>query len=279
MNRKQIETMPINERLLELITPQNIKIKRDVIETGEKISKIFYISSFPKKPNLGWISSIANIKNTVVSIYINPVDSQVFIEGLKKGTNSDRNIYNTTRDEVEKIRAESRLKASIKIIEDIENNNNTYVYISVLVQVSGSTELELKENCKFFINKVASLGLRARICSFNMDKAYRQVSPFGMQDRDIFKNSKQNMQIGTLMAGEPFAGAGFADKTGYYLGSDESGRIIAIDPFYKSADRTNSNFAIVGQSGGGKSYAVKKIILNEYISGTKIRNYRSRKRV
>lgn len=270
MNKKQIEAMPVNEKLLELIAPQNLKVKRDIVETGDKIARIYFISSYPEKPNLGWISSIANTKNTVLSIYVNPVDPQTFLDGLKKGTNSDKNIYNTTRDEVEKIRAEARYKSSIRIIEDIENNNNSYVYVSILAQVSGINENDLESNCKLFKNRVAGLGLRVRSCAFNMDRAYRQVAPFGIQDKEIFKMSKQNMQVGTLMAGEPFSGSGFADKTGYYLGSDESGRMIAIDPFYKSADRTNSNFAIVGQSGGGKSYAVKKIILNEYVSGTKI---------
>lgn len=270
MNKKQIEAMPVNEKLLELIAPQNLKVKRDIVETGDKISRIYFISSYPEKPNLGWISSIANTKNTVLSIYVNPVDPQTFLDGLKKGTNSDKNIYNTTRDEVEKIRAEARYRSSIRIIEDIENNNNSYVYVSILAQVSGINENDLENNCKLFKNRVAGLGLRVRSLAFNMDRAYRQVAPFGMQDKELFKISKQNMQIGTLMAGEPFSGSGFADKTGYYLGSDGSGKMIAIDPFYKSADRTNSNFAIVGQSGGGKSYAVKKIILNEYVSGTKI---------
>ena len=270
MNKKQIEAMSVNEKLLELIAPQNLKVKRDVIETGDKISRIYFISAYPEKPNLGWISSIANTKNTVLSIYVNPVDPQAFLDGLKKGTNSDKNIYNTTRDEVEKIRAEARYRSSIRIIEDIENNNNSYVYVSILAQVSGINENDLENNCKLFKNRVAGLGLRVRSCAFNMDRAYRQIAPFGMQDKELFKMSKQNMQIGTLMSGEPFSGSGFADKTGYYLGSDESGRMIALDPFYKSDDRANSNFAVVGQSGGGKSYAVKKIILNEYISGTKI---------
>lgn len=270
MNKKQIEAMCVNEKLLELIAPQNLKIKRDIVETGDKISRIYFISSYPEKPNLGWISTIANTKNTVISIYVNPVDPQAFLDGLKKGTNSDKNIYNTTRDEVEKIRAEARYKSSIRIIEDIENNNNSYVYVSILAQVSGINENDLENNCKLFKNRVAGLGLRVRSCAFNMDKAYRQVAPFGMQDKELFKISKRNMQVGTLMAGQPFSGSGFADRTGYYLGADESGRMIAIDPFYKSADRTNSNFAVVGQSGGGKSYAVKKILLNEYVSGTKI---------
>ena len=270
MNQKEIETMNVNEKLLELISPEGLRIKRDTIETGEKISRIYFISSYPEEPNFGWISHLANIKNTVISIYVNPVDPQTFLDGLKKGTNSDKNIYNTTRDEVEKIRAESRYNASIRIIKDIEDNNNSYVYISILAQVSGNNEIELENNCKTFKNKVASLGMRVRSCAFNMDKAYRQVAPFGVQDKDIFNISKQNMQVGTLMQGQPFAGSGFADKTGYYLGSDQEGRMIAIDPFIKSDDRTNSNFAIVGQSGGGKSYAVKKILLNEYVNGTKI---------
>ncbi|MBO5348533.1 MAG: DUF87 domain-containing protein [Clostridia bacterium] len=270
MNKKQIEAMPINEKLLELIAPQGLKIRRDIVETGDKIARIYFISSYPEKPNLGWISSLANIKHTVISIYVNPVDPQTFLDGLKKGTNSDKNIYNTTRDEVEKIRAEARYKASIRIIEDIENNNNSYVYVSIVAQVSGNNEVELEENCKIFKNRVAVLGMRVRSLAFMMDKAYRQVAPFGLQDKEIFRISKQNMQVGTLMAGQPFSGSGFADKTGYYLGSDESGRMIAVDIFNKSADRTNSNMTIVGQSGGGKSYAVKKIILNEYISGTKI---------
>lgn len=270
MNKKEIEAMPINDKLIELIAPQGLKFKRDIVETGEKISRIYFISSYPEKPPLGWIASLGTIKNTVLSIIVNPVNPQQFIDGLKKGTNSDKNIYNTTRDEVERIRAEARINSSIKIIQDIENNNNAYVYISVVAMVSGNNEIELENNCKIFKNRAAGLGLRVRSCAFMMDKAYRQVAPFGMYDDEIFRISKQNMQVGSLMAGEPFSGSGFADKTGYYLGSDESGRMIALDPFKKDGDRTNSNFAIVGTSGSGKSYATKKIILNEYISGTKI---------
>lgn len=60
------------------------------------------------------------------------------------------------------------------------------------------------------------------------------------------------------------------DSTGYFLGTDESGRMISIDSFKKEGDRTNSNWVICGTSGGGKSFSAKKIILNEYLSGSKI---------
>ena len=73
MNQKEIEVMPVNTKLLEIISPEGLKVKRDVVETGEKISRIYFISSYPEEPNFGWISNLANIKNTVISIFVNPV--------------------------------------------------------------------------------------------------------------------------------------------------------------------------------------------------------------
>ena len=270
MSEQKMLEMGVNEKLVELLAPQGLKIGKDTIETGEKISRIYYISSYPDQPALGWIDTISNIPNTIVNVYINPVDPQDFLNGLKKGTNSDLNIMNTTRDEVERIRAEARYNSSIQIIKDIEDNSNMYVYISILVQVNGIDKPDLLENCKMFLNKVSGMGMRARVCSFIMDKAYRQIAPFGIVDKEIFNISKQNLQIGTLFSGQPFEDSGFIDKTGFFLGNDSFGRMITLDPFHKENDRTNSNFAVVGQSGGGKSYAVKKIILNTYISGTRI---------
>jgi len=65
-------------------------------------------------------------------------------------------------------------------------------------------------------------------------------------------------------------GSGLIDEKGYYLGTDEEGRAIILDPFIKTTDRPNSNITISGASGSGKSYLAKKIILNEWLNGTKI---------
>lgn len=270
MKSKDLEAMQVNGKLLELLSPQGLKIKRDTIETSDKISKMYYISSYPENPGIGWLSSLNTIPNTEFTVYVLPADSQALLDGLKKGTNSDRNIINTTRDDVERIRAQARYESAIRIIQDIENNNNAYMYVSILAEVYGYNEQNLADNCKNFVNNVSALGFRARSCAFNMDKAYRTIAPFGVLDDYLFNISKQNMQIGTLFAGEPFSGSGFVDKSGYYLGADETGRMIAIDIFKKEGDRTNSNLVAVGQSGGGKSFAVKKVILNEYLSGSKI---------
>ena len=65
-------------------------------------------------------------------------------------------------------------------------------------------------------------------------------------------------------------GSGLIDEKGYYIGTDEDGRAIILDTFIKSSDRPNSNITISGSSGSGKSYLAKKIMLNEWLNGTKL---------
>ena len=65
MKTKEIETMPINQELLNLIAPQGIEIKSSRVQMGEFLSKIQYISGYPSRVNIGWLLSLKDIPNTV----------------------------------------------------------------------------------------------------------------------------------------------------------------------------------------------------------------------
>ena len=62
----------------------------------------------------------------------------------------------------------------------------------------------------------------------------------------------------------------FNDGEGYYFAQDTSGGLVIVDTWRRGGDRTNSNFVIMGNSGVGKSTAIKHIILSEFMKGTKI---------
>ena len=78
------------------------------------------------------------------------------------------------------------------------------------------------------------------------------------------------MPISTFVGGFPFASSGFNDGEGYYFAQDTSGGLVIVDTWRRGGDRTNSNFVIMGNSGVGKSTAIKHIILSEFMKGTKI---------
>lgn len=74
----------------------------------------------------------------------------------------------------------------------------------------------------------------------------------------------------TFVGGFPFSSSGFNDGEGYYFAKDTSGGLVIVDTWKRGGDRTNSNFCVMGNSGVGKSTAIKHILLSEYMKGTKI---------
>lgn len=270
MKTKEIETMPINQELLALIAPQGIDIKSSRVQMGEFLSKIQYISGYPSRVNVGWLLSLKDIPNTIVSLVVTPIeDVQGFVEGVSKGITTDKNTYNTTQNEFLKTQAEYKIASAETMIREITIDNIPYINLSFLAKTNGNTENNFTENMRIVKNKIAGMGLKARLPAFQQELALKQASPYDVSYEKITDISNKQMSLAALFKGLPFSGSGLIDEKGYYIGTDEDGRAIILDTFIKSPDRPNSNITISGASGSGKSYLAKKIMLNEWMNGCK----------
>lgn len=271
MKTKELERIEINYDLLRIITPQGIQLKNNRVQMGEIYSRCFYIRDFPSNVNLSWLSSLKDIPNTTVSILVTPIeDVQAYVNGISKGMTTDRNVFNTSQNEALRTRAKFKIESAENIIKDITVNNIPYVKISIVLKVSGDTEASFNENVRALKNKVAGMGLKARVPAFLQEEAIKQGSPFATFYTKVKEISDKDMSLQALFGGLPFSGSGLIDEEGYYLGTDQDGRMIACSMFYKGNDRTNSNIVIEGSSGSGKSYLAKKIMLNEWLNGTRV---------
>jgi len=144
MRTKEIESIPINQELLALIAPQGIEIKSNRVQMGEFISKIQYISSYPSNVNVGWLLTLKDIPNTIVSLSVVPIeDVQGFVEGVSKGITTNKNTYNTTQNEFLRTQAEHKIRSAETMIKDITINNIPYINLSFLTKTNGSTENNL----------------------------------------------------------------------------------------------------------------------------------------
>lgn len=61
MKKVEIEQIPINNDLLNLITPQGIVLKYNKVQLGEITSKLQYVAGYPSTVNLGWLSNLKDI--------------------------------------------------------------------------------------------------------------------------------------------------------------------------------------------------------------------------
>lgn len=218
MKVKDIEKIPINTDLLNLITPQGIEIKNNKVQLGETTHKLQYISGYPSVVNIGWLMNLKDMKSSTVSLLITPIeDVQSYVEGISKGLATDKNTYNTTNNEALRTQAEFKIASAEKIIRDITVDNIPYINTSFITRTSGKTDSNFNENCRKVKNEIAGMGLKARVPAFIQEKALRQASPYDTFEQEILDISNKNMSLEALFLGLPFSGSGIVDKEGYYL--------------------------------------------------------------
>src|SRR3989344_4571458 len=81
------EEQIFQEELLDLkdiIAPPYIVIGQDNIKLGEKIAKSFFIFSYPRYLNTGWLSPAINLNVPMdISFFIHPIDSATILKKLR----------------------------------------------------------------------------------------------------------------------------------------------------------------------------------------------------
>ena len=68
----------------------------------------------------------------------------------------------------------------------------------------------------------------------------------------------------------PFNYSGKTDRKGFYIGKDKYGSNIVVDFDQRDEDKTSANVLILGNSGQGKSYLMKLLLLNFLEAGKSV---------
>ena len=105
-NKKKEETLPVNEALLNVITPMGLEIKRNSLVIGENMGKVYGAVRYPQKVEMGWLSKITNIPSTIVSVGITPIDNSTLISALSKSIVQQRGAADSAKDPLTRQRAE-----------------------------------------------------------------------------------------------------------------------------------------------------------------------------
>jgi len=72
-------------RVNDIIAPSSIEIKQGSILMGERITKSYFIFSYPRYLNTGWLSPIINLNVPMdISFYLHPVSSEGILKKLRK---------------------------------------------------------------------------------------------------------------------------------------------------------------------------------------------------
>lgn len=208
------------------------------------------IDGFPMKVPNGWGERLFSLPNTHITMRMRPINEDTAlkridhaileIETRPEGKESE---YQNSVSHVDSLR---------ELLTDIQQGNQTLYDVVTIVTVYD--EPKSNQNRKLVKQALREMGFRFSEMGGRQEDAF--VSSM-VSSKEMTKKAV-SIQTDTLAAVFPFAMDVKMDENGLYLGDDDLP--CFVDFFRRDLTHVNSNLAIIGQSGSGKSYASKAIL-------------------
>lgn len=270
LSKKSSDSVPVNQALLNVITPMGLEIKRNSLIIGENTGRVYGVVKYPQKVDMGWLSKITNIPSTIVSIGFKPIDNSALISAISKSIIQNRAAADGAKDPLTRQRAEKAAEDGDKIMLQIDQNGETVGLMSISIMPIAHDEKTFTKVTRRVDSVLSVMKCKGRALASLQKEGLQNISPSFPTIGKIESIIQRIVPMSTFVGGFPFASTGFNDGTGYYIAKDSGGGLIIGDTWKRGDDRTNSSWVFMGIAGVGKSTAVKHIAEAEYMKGTKL---------
>ena len=170
-----------------------------------------------------------------------------------------------TQDIQQTVAAESNLQDVASLVASMHRNHEPLLHCAVFLELIARSNEELKElqtdvqvelvRSKLNVDKLLLRQLAGFYC----------VSPIGFNIcGEQFERVLPASSVANLY---PFNYSGKTDPRGFYIGKDRYGSNVLVDFDQRDADKTSANVLILGNSGQGKSFLMKLLLVNFLESG------------
>lgn len=253
--------------LVELACPMNVSERTNCLKFDDTEFELLTIKNIPPFVDELFFESIFNVPNVRSCLSIKDTISQ---EELIRWVNSqyqfllsDRNTTKKLSDATELDKQEENFQA---LMNEIKNGDEKIKEVSLILLITG--DLQTRNEIRRELKRLAD------VYQIKLDvPRLRQMETW--QSYDLSSKSLNDYSIYlptmTLSAGFPFTKTYFNDPNGFMLGVDiHTSLPTFFDSYVINNSRTSHNLAIISSTGGGKSFTMKKMIVNQYARGTKI---------
>jgi len=255
-----------NINVKDIIAPPYIGITQDYIKIGEKFSKSFFIFSYPRYLNTGWLSPAINLNVPMdISFFIHPINSEMILKKLRSKITQvssellERQEKGLIRDPALETGYQDIENLRDKIITAQERMFRFGLYITVY---QNSLE-EMREIETTLRSIFESRLIYIKPALFKQKEGFISTNPYGMDLIDIHVP----MNTEPLSTTFPFISFDLSSNEGILYGvNGHNNSLVLFDRFTLE----NANLVAFAKSGSGKSYAVKLEILRYLMWGVDV---------
>lgn len=253
----------------------NIIFKENYVKKGDGFETCVEIYDYPETVRNFWLRTItnSNVENLIVTIDISTMNNEIVDKVLEENLKENRYRKNNERNITDRLKSNTDYQKSILLHDKLYSNSINIKLIKIRIFLFDKSLKNLESEVVKLLNYLNGKSFKASIFLNELEYEYKSIyHPFKYQANSFYnKRNGKEITSETLGAGLDYNFSYLHDENGLIYGTTKGGGYVIFNPFLKNEQRKSYNGVLMGKMGSGKSTFLKKLALNNYILGTKIR--------
>ena len=273
-NRKKNSPRPVVEEpyikdFLDMVAPSVIDFKVDHYLCGNTCRCVWALREYPTSTDeQAILRHLGEMDGVTIRIYTRQVTPSEERRIIHNAANKHRMSRSSTEDLQQTVTAEANLQDVVTLVSSMHRNREPLLHCAVFLELTAPDYDALKLLQTDVLTELVRSKLNVDRLMLRQQEGFVSVMPAG---RNAFGAQFERVLPASSVANlYPFNYSGKTDPHGFYIGKDKYGANILVDFDKRDDDKTSANILILGNSGQGKSYLLKLLLLNFLEAGKSV---------
>ena len=273
-NRTKNSPRPVVEEpyikdFLDMVAPSVIDFKVDHYLCGNTCRCVWALREYPTSTDeQAILRHLGEMDGVTIRIYTRQVTPSEERRIIHNAANKHRMSRSSTEDLQQTVTAEANLQDVVTLVSSMHRNREPLLHCAVFLELTAPDYDALKLLQTDVLTELVRSKLNVDRLMLRQQEGFVSVMPAG---RNAFGAQFERVLPASSVANlYPFNYSGKTDPHGFYIGKDKYGANILVDFDKRDDDKTSANILILGNSGQGKSYLLKLLLLNFLDAGKSV---------
>jgi type IV secretory pathway VirB4 component len=273
-NRTKNSPRPVVEEpyikdFLDMVAPSVIDFKVDHYLCGNTCRCVWALREYPTSTDeQAILRHLGEMDGVTIRIYTRQVTPSEERRIIHNAANKHRMSRSSTEDLQQTVTAEANLQDVVTLVSSMHRNREPLLHCAVFLELTAPDYDALKLLQTDVLTELVRSKLNVDRLMLRQQEGFVSVMPAG---RNAFGAQFERVLPASSVANlYPFNYSGKTDPHGFYIGNDKYGANILVDFDKRDDDKTSANILILGNSGQGKSYLLKLLLLNFLEAGKSV---------
>ncbi len=267
--RRPAEAEPYIKDYLDMVAPSVIDFKVDHYLCGNTCRCVWALREYPTATDeQAILRHLGEMDGVTIRIYTRQITPGEERRIIHNAANKHRMSRSSTENLQQTVTAEADLQDVVTLVSSMHRNREPLLHCAVFLELTAPDHDALKLLQTDVLTELVRAKLNVDRLMLRQREGFLSVMPSG---HNVFGPQFERVLPASSVANlYPFNYSGKTDPRGFYIGKDKYGANILVDFDKRDEDKTSASILILGNSGQGKSYLLKLLLLNFLEAGKSV---------